>query len=147
VATPAGCLCVAGHKRQAARLNFYEITSAAGMNVRQRTDADAHRGLPWGSPYKEFTMSKTDFAVAVYDNHGQAETAVKDLAKAGFDMKTISILGRDYHTEEHVVGYLNAGDRAKFFGKLGAFWGGLAGPYAVSCGTRQSHLARAGANG
>ena len=61
-------------------------------------------------------MSKTDFAVAVYDNHGQAETAVKDLAKAGFDMKTISILGRDYHTEEHVVGYLNAGDRAKFFG-------------------------------
>ena len=97
------------------------------MNVRQRTDADAHRGLPWGSPYNEFTMSKTDFAVAVYDNHGQAETAVKDLAKAGFDMKTISILGRDYHTEEHVVGYLNAGDRAKFFGKLGAFWGGLAG--------------------
>ena len=72
-------------------------------------------------------MSKTDFAVAVYDTHGQAETAVKDLAKAGFDMKTISILGRDYHTEEHVVGYLNAGDRAKFFGKLGAFWGGLAG--------------------
>ncbi len=42
-------------------------------------------------------------------------------------MKTISILGRDYHTEEHVLGYLNAGDRAKFFGKLGAFWGGLAG--------------------
>lgn len=72
-------------------------------------------------------MSKTDFAVAVYDTHPQAETAVKELAKAGFDMKTISILGKDYHTEEHVVGYLNAGDRAKFFGKLGAFWGGLAG--------------------
>ena len=42
-------------------------------------------------------------------------------------MKAISILGKDYHTEEHVVGYFNAGDRAKFFGKLGAFWGGLAG--------------------
>lgn len=26
-----------------------------------------------------------------------------------------------------MVGYFNAGDRAKFFGKLGAFWGGLAG--------------------
>lgn len=72
-------------------------------------------------------MSKADIAVAVYDSHTQAEDAVHKLAKAGFDMKTISILGKDYHTEENVVGYFNAGDRARFFGKLGAFWGGLAG--------------------
>lgn len=72
-------------------------------------------------------MSKTDIAVAIYDSHTQAEEAVHTLARAGFDMKTISILGKDYHTEEHVVGYFNVGDRAKFFGKLGAFWGGLAG--------------------
>ena len=72
-------------------------------------------------------MSKFDIAVAVYESHGQAENAVHKLAKAGFDMKTISILGKDYHTEEHAVGYFNVGDRAKFFGKLGAFWGGLAG--------------------
>ena len=73
------------------------------------------------------TMTKTDIAVAVYDLHTQAETAVKALQRAGFDMKKISIIGRDYHTEEHVVGFLNAGDRAKVFGKLGAFWGGLMG--------------------
>jgi hypothetical protein len=72
-------------------------------------------------------MSKTDIAVAIYESHTQAEEAVHELARAGFDMKTISILGKDYHTEEHVVGYFNAGDRARFFGKLGAFWGGLAG--------------------
>ena len=72
-------------------------------------------------------MTKTDIAVAVYDIHTQAETAVKALQRAGFDMKKISIIGRDYHTEEHVVGLLNAGDRAKIFGKLGAFWGGLMG--------------------
>ena len=35
-------------------------------------------------------------------------------------MKTISILGKKYHTEGHVVDYFNAGDRARFFGKLGA---------------------------
>jgi len=29
--------------------------------------------------------------------------------------------------EEHVIGFLNAGDRAKIFGKYGAFWGGLIG--------------------
>jgi len=72
-------------------------------------------------------MSQADIAVAVYDSHLQAEDAVHRLAKAGFDMKTISILGKDYHSEENVVGYFNLGDRARFFGKLGVFWGGLAG--------------------
>jgi hypothetical protein len=72
-------------------------------------------------------MRKTDIAAAVYDTHVQAEDAVRQLARAGFDMKAISILGKDYHTEEHVIGYYNTGERAKFFGKLGAFWGGLAG--------------------
>lgn len=72
-------------------------------------------------------MSKTDIAVAIFDAHTQAEEAVRTLARAGFDMKAISIIGRDYHSEEQVLGYFNAGDRARFFGKLGAFWGGLAG--------------------
>jgi hypothetical protein len=42
-------------------------------------------------------------------------------------MKKLSIVGKDYHTEEHVVGYYNAGDRMKRWGKSGAFWGGLWG--------------------
>ncbi|MEZ6097831.1 MAG: general stress protein [Pirellulaceae bacterium] len=65
--------------------------------------------------------------VATYDTHKQAEDAVKELQQAGFDMKQLSIVGRDYHTEEHVVGYYNAGDRMKYWGKLGAFWGGIWG--------------------
>jgi uncharacterized membrane protein len=68
-----------------------------------------------------------DIAVAVYDHHSEAETAVKALQRAGFDMKKVSIIGKDYETEEHVVGFLNAGDRARIFGSLGAFWGGLVG--------------------
>ena len=68
-----------------------------------------------------------DIAVALYDQHAQAENAVKTLQRAGFDMKRISIIGKDYETEEHVVGYLNAGDRARIYGKYGAFWGGLMG--------------------
>jgi hypothetical protein len=38
-------------------------------------------------------------------------------------MKKLSIIGRDYHTEEHAVGFYNAGDRIKYWGTLGAFWG------------------------
>jgi uncharacterized membrane protein len=68
-----------------------------------------------------------DIAVALYDQHSQAENAVKTLQRAGFDMKKISIIGKDYETEEHVLGFFNAGDRARIFGKYGAFWGGLIG--------------------
>ena len=72
-------------------------------------------------------MSKKNAAVAVYNVHTEAENAIKELQKAGIDMKKLSIIGRDYHAEENVVGYYNAGDRMKFWGKLGAFWGGLWG--------------------
>jgi len=42
-------------------------------------------------------------------------------------MKQLSIVGKDYHTEEHVVGYYTTGDRMMYWGKLGAFWGGFWG--------------------
>ncbi|MCG7854081.1 MAG: general stress protein, partial [Methanosarcinaceae archaeon] len=72
-------------------------------------------------------MSEKNAAVAIYNTHVEAEKAVKELQKSGFDMKTLSIVGKDYHTEEHVTGYYNAGDRMKYWGKLGAFWGGIWG--------------------
>ena len=72
-------------------------------------------------------MPDTNAVVAIYDTHEAAEEAVKELQKAGFDMTRISVVGKDYHTEEHVVGYYNAGDRMKYWGKMGAFWGGIWG--------------------
>jgi hypothetical protein len=72
-------------------------------------------------------MSETNSVVAVYSSHDDAEGAVKDLQRSGFPMTQLSIVGRDYHTEEHVAGYYNTGDRMKYWGKLGAFWGGLWG--------------------
>ena len=72
-------------------------------------------------------MKKENAAIAVYNTHTDAEAAIKELQKSGIDMKKLSILGKEYHAEENVVGYYNAGDRMKFWGKLGAFWGGLWG--------------------
>jgi hypothetical protein len=72
-------------------------------------------------------MSKTGAAVAVYATHDEADAAIKSLQKSGFEMKKLSIVGKDFHTEEHAVGYYNTGDRVRFWGKTGAFWGGLAG--------------------
>ena len=65
--------------------------------------------------------------VAIYKSHGEAEITIKELQRAGFDMKKLSIVGCDYHMDEHVVGYYNAGDRMKCWGKAGAFWGGIWG--------------------
>ena len=65
--------------------------------------------------------------IAVYDSHSAAEDAVKELQKSGFDMKKLSVVGKDYHTDEQVVGYYNAGDRMKYWGKQGRFLGRLLG--------------------
>jgi len=72
-------------------------------------------------------MSRTNSVVEVFDTHLQAEKAVKALQEAGVDMKSLSIAGKELHSEEHVVGYYNAGDRMKYWGKVGAFWGGFWG--------------------
>jgi hypothetical protein len=72
-------------------------------------------------------MTNEDAIVAVYNDHIQAEQAVDQLKRAGFDMTKLSIVGKDYHTEENVVGYYNAGNRMKYWGKMGAFWGGVWG--------------------
>jgi uncharacterized membrane protein len=65
--------------------------------------------------------------VAVYDTHVEAEDAVRELQRSGFDMQQLSIIGTDYQTEQDVVGYYTTGDRMKAWGKTGAFWGGLWG--------------------
>ncbi len=65
--------------------------------------------------------------VAILSTHAEAEEVVKELQRSGFDMRKLSIVGKEYHTDEHVMGYYNAGDRMSFWGKRGAFWGGLWG--------------------
>jgi hypothetical protein len=72
-------------------------------------------------------MSELSTVAAVYGTHVEAEAAVKKLQRQGIDMRTLSIVGKDTHTDEHPVGYYNTGDRMKYWGKTGAFWGGLWG--------------------
>ena len=72
-------------------------------------------------------MTEQNAVIAIYETHSQAEAALKELQRSGIDMKRLSIVGKDYHTEEQVVGYYNAGDRMKRWGKSGAFWGGVWG--------------------
>jgi hypothetical protein len=42
-------------------------------------------------------------------------------------MKKLSIVGKDYHTEEHAVGNYNTSARMKHWCKFRVFWGGIWG--------------------
>src|ERR1700685_4100463 len=70
-------------------------------------------------------METKNAAIAVFADHEQAEAAIRSLQSAGIDMKKLSIVGKDFHTEEHALGFYNLGDRMKVWGKLGAFWGSI----------------------
>ncbi|MGA7292840.1 MAG: hypothetical protein WBW53_11145 [Terriglobales bacterium] len=63
--------------------------------------------------------------VAIFSQNSAAENAIKELKGGGFDIKKLAVVGRDYQTEADVVGFYNTGDRMKYWGKWGAFWGGL----------------------
>jgi hypothetical protein len=72
-------------------------------------------------------LEKNISAVGLFNSHEDAENAVKELQKCGYDMKKLSVVGKDYHTEENVIGYYNTGDRMATWGKFGLFWGWIWG--------------------
>ena len=71
--------------------------------------------------------TKEHAVVGVFASHAQAEAAIKALQAGGIDMKKLSIVGKNFHTEEHAVGFYTSGDRMLFWGGQGAFWGSLWG--------------------
>ena len=73
--------------------------------------------------------SEQNSVVAIFAQHSGAENAVKELKESRFDIKKLSIVGSDYHSNEDVVGFYNVGDRMKYWGKMGAFWGGIWGMF------------------
>lgn len=72
-------------------------------------------------------MSVQKTTLAMFPNHEGADRAVKSLIAAGFDIKNLSVVGKGYHSEEKVTGFYSMGDRVKFWGSRGAFWGGFWG--------------------
>ena len=46
-------------------------------------------------------MAENSAVVGIYNSHTEAEASIKELQRSGFDMRKLSIVGKDYHTEEH----------------------------------------------
>lgn len=65
--------------------------------------------------------------LALFPTHEAADGAVRSLGAAGVPLAAVSLIGKNDHSDEQPLAYFHVGDRAKFYGKRGAFWGGLAG--------------------
>lgn len=68
-----------------------------------------------------------DSSVYIFNTHTEAESAIRAVSNAGFDMKKLSLVGRGYHSEKHPVGFYIARNRIRSWGGTGAFWGGIWG--------------------
>jgi hypothetical protein len=76
-------------------------------------------------PFDSLVVTEHCGLIGIFATHTQAEAAMHRLKKSNFDMRQISIVGRDYHSEENIAGYGVIGDRKKFWGQLGSFWSDL----------------------
>jgi hypothetical protein len=112
------------------RINIFEVATRQSLARAWPRRRRRKSPLPGAILFlKEDQMEKTDTVIAVFTDHNAAEAAVKKLTAAGFEMKNLSVVGKGYHTDEKVVGFYNAGERIKFWGTRGAFWGGLWGMF------------------
>ena len=69
------------------------------------------------------STNQSDPVIAVHTSHAAVEADVKALRQAGFDLKTVSIVGKGGHSEEHALGFYTVGDRVRAWGASGGLWG------------------------
>jgi hypothetical protein len=70
------------------------------------------------------------------------ELAVKTLARGGFDMTGVCVVGKDW-VPQNEIAFLHTGLRARFFGTYGALWTTLSGILfgtALVCGPAGEHM-------
>ena len=80
--------------------------------------------------------------VATCDSDLEVELDVKTLARGGFDMTYVCVVGKDW-VPQNEIAFLHTGLRARFFGTYGALWTTLSGILfgtALVCGQAGEHV-------
>jgi uncharacterized membrane protein len=65
--------------------------------------------------------------LTVFRSQADAEAAIRKLARDGYDLGQVSMLGRDADSDSRVSGYLNQDGRGSSSAKGGVSWGGIRG--------------------
>jgi hypothetical protein len=73
------------------------------------------------------TQPLQETVVASYRNHDDAENAVRILTSNGIPPSAISIIGRNFESNEKVLGFYRPGDAAVTGASEGAWYGGFFG--------------------
>jgi hypothetical protein len=72
------------------------------------------------------TCQSQSTLVATYESHDAAELAVNELQGVGAAFTRVSIVGKCFPVEEHVLGFYAAGDRIRLWSGTAALWGASA---------------------
>jgi len=67
-------------------------------------------------------MPENKVLVAICSDHAQAEKAIAELQRVGFDMKHVSVFGKAYVSDEEIIGCYVTGGRFKVRGGSATFW-------------------------
>lgn len=70
-------------------------------------------------------MSGLNSVVAVYKTQADAEDGLHRLERAEYDLKTVSVAGREHEFGGHVTGYYHLAGSMKYWGARGLFWNNL----------------------
>ena len=70
-------------------------------------------------------MSGLNSVVAVYKTQADAEDGLHRLERAEYDLKTVSVAGREHEFGGHVTGYYLSDGHMKYWGARGLFWNNL----------------------
>jgi hypothetical protein len=65
--------------------------------------------------------------VAVYPDQASMERAVRRLHEDGFDMRHVSLIGREFAVNDRPIGFVTTGDYVEAGAEIGAFLGGILG--------------------
>jgi hypothetical protein len=68
-------------------------------------------------------MNDNSVAVAIYGTSDQAETALRELFRRGFDMSKVSLAGREKSADAEVTAFYNINGHMQYWGGPRAFWG------------------------
>ena len=75
-------------------------------------------------------MMSFQMAVGVFDDHRSADAALGAFLGSSFDLRQLSVVGKEHHRDPCPDAYRRSADRTLYSGKFGTFW--VAGPLTAA---------------
>jgi hypothetical protein len=97
------------------------------LPCRDRDSIAGLKSLQAEASRRKWEMLNRNTVVAVLNSQHGAEDALRELQRAGVDLQTLSVVGKQSPAGKDAMGRYYFGDRIKSWGETGAFWGGVWG--------------------